>query len=41
MNSILNPFNEDVLMDHIGIDKVGYRHKILFKLKEDSLTYLE
>jgi hypothetical protein len=41
MNSVLNPLNEDVLINHIGIEKIGYRHKILFKLKEDSIAYLE
>jgi len=31
-----NPLTAEILKDEIGIDKIGYRSRILNKLKEDS-----
>jgi hypothetical protein len=32
---------EEVLQNDIGIEKVGYRSRILIKLKSESLSHIE
>ena len=36
-----NPINNEILKDEIGIQKVGYRSRIINKLKEDSKNYID
>ena len=36
-----NPLNNEILKDEIGIQKVGYRARIINKLKEDSKKYID
>ena len=35
------PFTETILEKEIGINKIGYRQRIMNKLKEDSGKYIE
>jgi len=41
IHSKLVPLTDDVLRNEIGIDKLGYRTRILGKLKEDGRIHLE
>ncbi len=34
-----NPLTIEILKDKVGIDKIGYRSKILNKLKEDARSF--
>ena len=36
-----NPINNDILKDDIGIEKVGYRTRIINRLKDDSKKYID
>ena len=34
------PLNEEILLNEIGIDKVGYRMRLLNKIKNESNNFL-
>ena len=36
-----NPINGDILKDDLGIEKVGYRTRIINRLKDDSKKYID
>jgi hypothetical protein len=37
--SSLNPLTDKVLKEHINIQKVGHRHRILSQLRQDALDF--